>query len=66
MDASTRRSAPGLLWFPPARRFMWDQVAYYNPTNFTFNGFFKINCSARYFELFSITVPINAVGVNIS
>ena len=46
------------------RSTTWDQVAYYNPTNFTYN---TINANqlvdTNYFNFYSMQVPSNAVGV---
>jgi hypothetical protein len=45
------------------RSAQWDQVAYYNPTNYTFNGFIDQLVEPKTLNYYSLTIPANAVGV---
>jgi subtilisin-like proprotein convertase family protein len=56
--------APG-SFVVSTRSSEWDQLAYYNPTNTTFNGYFGQLVDPNTLNYYAITVPANAVGVNI-
>jgi subtilisin-like proprotein convertase family protein len=56
--------APG-SFVVSTRSAQWDTNAYYNPTNFTYNEYFQQTVQPNTLEYYSITVPQNAVAVNI-
>jgi subtilisin-like proprotein convertase family protein len=57
--------APG-SFVVSTRSQQWDQNAYYNPTNFSFKEFDNQVVDTNGLQYYSISVPQNAVGVNIS
>jgi subtilisin-like proprotein convertase family protein len=56
--------APG-SFVVSTRSAQWDTNAYYNPTNVTFNEFFQQSVQPNTLVYYPITVPANAVEVDI-
>ena len=54
--------APG-SFVVSTRSSQWDEQAYYNPTNFSFNTFTNQTVTTNVLNQYSLSVPGNAVGV---
>ncbi len=57
--------APG-TFVVSTRSQQWDELAYYNPTNYTFNVFTNQIVRTNSLHYYNISVPANAVSVAIS
>jgi subtilisin-like proprotein convertase family protein len=57
--------APG-TFVVSTRSEQWDEEAYYNPTNYHFRTFFNQIVISNVLNRYSIAVPPNTVGVNIT